>query len=148
MHIVAPQDDCDPQWLAFRLALWPDCSEAEHLRGMSDASVRCHYVRLAVTDDGMPLGFVEASKRVDYVNGTNTSPVAFIEGLYVAAESRRRGVARALIDSVSQWAAREGCRELASDSLIDNTAAHAAHCALGFAETERVVYFCKALHDA
>jgi aminoglycoside 6'-N-acetyltransferase I len=39
------------------------------------------------------------------------------------------------------WALGEGLSEIASDSLIDNVAAHAAHRALGFAETERVVYF-------
>ena len=86
--------------------------------------------------------------RVDYVNGTNSSPVAFLEGLYVARSSRRQGVAHALVESVVEWALAQGCRELASDSLLDNTAAHAAHRALGFEETERVVYFPRKLHDA
>ncbi len=94
------------------------------------------------------MGFVEASKRVDYVNGTSSSPVAFLEGLYVAPESRRKGVARALVDSVVEWASTWGCLELASDSLLNNTTAHAAHCALGFEETERVVYFIRRLHEA
>jgi aminoglycoside 6'-N-acetyltransferase I len=145
MRVETPQHDRDPGWFALRLALWPDASEAEHLRGMVDAIAHGHYVRLAVAESRVVVGFVEASKRVDYVNGTTTSPVAFIEGLYVAPESRRRGVARALVESVAMWASREGCKELASDSLLDNTAAHAAHRALGFEETERVVYFCKAL---
>jgi aminoglycoside 6'-N-acetyltransferase I len=38
-----------------------------------------------------------------------------------------------------------GCTELASDALLDNQASHAMHEALGFAETERVVYFLKPL---
>jgi aminoglycoside 6'-N-acetyltransferase I len=57
------------------------------------------------------------------------------------SRARRRGVARALVDSVVAWALGEGLSELASDSLIDNIPAHAAHRALGFGETERVVYF-------
>ena len=133
--------------MAFRLALWPEASEAEHLRGMVDAIARGHYVGLAVTESLIAVGFVEASKRVDYVNGTTTSPVAFIEGLFVAPESRCRGVARALVKSVTKWALCEGCKELASDSLLGNDAAHAVHRALGFEETERVVYFCKVLRD-
>ena len=36
---------------------------------------------------------------MDYVNGCTTSPVGFLEGLYVAAAARRQGVARALCDA-------------------------------------------------
>ena len=148
MQLTAPQGSADGAWLALRLALWPDVAETEQLSGMADAIARGHYVRLAVTASGTAVGFVEASKRVDYVNGTCSSPVAFLEGLYVVRSSRRQGVARALVESVVKWALDEGCRELASDSLLDNTGAHAAHRALGFEETECVVYFRRALHDA
>lgn len=147
MQIVAPGGSGDSAWLALRLALWPDASEAEELSGMADTLRRGHYVRLAMAPGGSAVGFVEASKRVDYVNGTTSSPVAFLEGLYVVPAFRRQGVARALVESVARWASREGCGELASDSLIDNSAAHAAHRALGFEETERVVYFRRALRD-
>jgi len=85
---------------------------------------------------------------MDYVNGTGSSPVAFLEGLYVTPNFRRKGVARALVNCVVEWASAWGCLELASDSLLNNTAAHAAHRALGFEETERVVYFLRRLHDA
>ena len=148
MQISPPTGGGDSGWLALRLALWPDVSEAEHLCGMADALARRHYVRLALNADGSAVGFVEASKRVDYVNGTSSSPVAFLEGIYVAPGFRRRGAARALVNSVVNWASAEGCLELASDSLLGNIAAHAVHCALGFEETERVVYFCRRLHDA
>lgn len=148
MQLAAPSDGSDRAWLALRSALWPEASETEHLAGMADALARGHYVRLAITADGSALGFVEASKRTDYVNGTSSSPVAFLEGLYVAPGARRRGIARTLVDSVATWAWRDGCSELASDALLDNTTAHLVHRALGFEETERVVYFRKALHDA
>jgi len=115
---------------------------------MADAVAHGHFIRLAVGENGSALGFVEASKRVDYVNGTNSSPVAFIEGLYVEPASRNNGVARALVAAVEAWASAQGCSELASDSLLENVAAHAVHRALGFKETERVVYFCRALHGA
>jgi aminoglycoside 6'-N-acetyltransferase I len=134
MHMTAPQGGGDAAWLALRSALWPGVSEAEHLSGMADALARGHYVRLAVSTRGSAVGFVEASKRVDYVNGTSSSPVAFLEGLYVVPESRRQGVARALVASVVEWALQQDCRELASDSLLENSAAHAAHHALGFEE--------------
>jgi aminoglycoside 6'-N-acetyltransferase I len=139
--LTPPRGSDDRAWLDLRIALWPDGSQREHLSSMADTLARGHYVRLARTAAGAAVGFVEASKRGDYVNGTASSPVAFLEGLYVVPTARRDGVARALVDSVVAWALGEGLSEIASDSLIDNVAAHAAHRALGFAETERVVYF-------
>jgi aminoglycoside 6'-N-acetyltransferase I len=148
MQLTAPRGSRDRTWLALRSALWPGESQAGQAAQMADALARGDYVRLAVSSSGSAVGFVEASKRVDYVNGTSSSPVAFLEGLYVVPKSRRQGVARALVASVVEWALRQGCSELASDSLLDNSAAHAAHRALGFEETERVVYFRRALRDA
>ena len=148
MQITPPRDAADRDWLAMRSALWPDAAAAEHLSGMQDALMRGHYIRLAVSADGSVLGFVEASKRIDYVNGTSTSPVAFLEGLYVVPDARRRGVARALVESVVTWSLAEHCTELASDALLDNDTAHLVHRALGFEETERVVYFRRLLRDA
>lgn len=136
-----------PGWLAFRSALWPHCSNEEHLAEMSQAIAQpdryVHYV--AYSEANEPMGFVEASVRTDYVNGTETSPVAFLEGIYVAPEFRRKGVAASLVSAVSAWAMTIGCRELASDALLENKISHAAHLALGFQETERVVYFRKVL---
>jgi aminoglycoside 6'-N-acetyltransferase I len=94
---------------------------------------------------GHPQGFIEAALRHDYVNGTTTSPVAFLEGIYVATACRRHGVARQLVTAAEGWAISCGCIEFASDALLDNAQGHAMHAALGFQETERVVYFRKLL---
>jgi aminoglycoside 6'-N-acetyltransferase I len=100
---------------------------------------------VAYAEQGQPVGFVEAALRHDYVNGTESSPVAFLEGVYVTPTHRRRGVARSLVAAVTGWAIEHGCRELASDAAIDNELSHRMHHSLGFAETERVVYFRKVL---
>ncbi|MGH9805728.1 MAG: aminoglycoside 6'-N-acetyltransferase [Terriglobia bacterium] len=145
VQFVSPRNAEDDSWLSLRAKLWPDVPDSEHLRDMADVLARDHRVLLAVAGDGSTIGFIEASKRVDYVNGTSTSPVAFLEGLYVEPSSRRKGVARVLVAEVVRWAKAEGCSELASDSPVENVAAHATHRALGFEETERVVYFCRPL---
>ena len=134
-------------WLDFRQALWPDCPRDEHLAEMQSAlDLPDKYAQfLACGADGQAAGFVEASLRTDYVNGTDSSPVAFLEGIYVAPAYRRQGVGGLLVAAVASWARERGCSELASDAPLDNLASHAMHAALGFEETERVVYFRKPL---
>jgi aminoglycoside 6'-N-acetyltransferase I len=145
VRIVPAAGAADERWLSLRCALWPDAPADDHARGMADAFARRHFVRLALDGSGRALGFVEASLRTDYVNGTDSSPVGFLEGLYVESAFRRRGFARALVAAATEWAAAEGCAEFASDAGVENIAAHAVHRALGFAEVERVVYFHKSL---
>jgi len=98
---------------------------------------------IARSENGTAIAFVEASIRTDYVNGATSSPVAYIEGLYVDTRFRNQGIARKLIEQIVNWALSNGIKELASDALIDNHIGHAVHRALGFTETERVVYFKK-----
>lgn len=134
-------------WLELRQALWPHGSRAEHLAEMAALVARPdRYAQfVAYSSAGRAAGLAEASVRRDHVNGTASSPVAFLEGLYVIPEARRKGVAASLVSTVSAWAQGAGCSELASDASLDNAASHAVHRALGFQETERVVFFRKAL---
>ena len=142
---VRPAREADvPAWIALRLQLWPeeaDIASPDDLRAYLDEPARA--VAFLAFDGDDAVGFAEAEMRTDYVNGTETSPVGFVEGLFVAASHRRRGVGRALIAQVQDWTRDRGCTELASDALLDNTASHAAHRAYGFDEAERVVYFRK-----
>ncbi|WP_026354673.1 aminoglycoside 6'-N-acetyltransferase [Massilia niastensis] len=135
-----------PGWLALRTALWPE-EEEEHLAEMRAfcAQPERYAQFLACSADNAPQGFVEIALRSDYVNGTASSPVAFLEGLYVAPAFRRQGIAALLVEKAQEWAREHGCSELASDAVLENTASHALHRALGFTETERVVYFRKLL---
>lgn len=134
-------------WLILRQALWPDDSPEEHLAEMASfcANPERYVQFMAYSSPREPVGFVEAALRTDYVNGTASSPVAFVEGIYVIPAARRKGVAAALIDAVEHWARSRGCTELASDALLENQSSHAFHRAAGFEETERVVYFRKSL---
>lgn len=96
---------------------------------------------MALNEQGVAFGFIEVSVRHDYVNGTRSSPVGFLEGIYVQPVARRKGVAHALVQAAMQWAKAHGCSEFASDTSIENQSSQAVHRSLGFVETERVVYF-------
>lgn len=134
-------------WLELRRELWPQCTGPENLAEIETMCSNPDRFGSFVAYDGagQALGFVEASVRRDYVNGTYSSPVGFIEGLYVIPSARQQGVGRALVEAAEAWARANGCGEMASDALIENETSHAMHRALGFVETERVVYFRKGL---
>lgn len=136
-------------WLSLREKLWPDCPHEEHLTQMASfIADPARYIQFVAYDQHhSPTGFVEAALRTDYVNGTDTSPVAFLEGIYVVPDCRHQGIASELVAAVTQWAISLNCQELASDALLDNELSHTVHKALGFHETERVVFFCKSLHS-
>ncbi|KQY51029.1 aminoglycoside 6'-acetyltransferase [Lysobacter sp. Root494] len=134
-------------WAELRAALWPEDDAASHAVELRRVLAQpCGTIGfLAIDADGRACGFAEAALRRDYVNGTGSSPVGFLEGWYVVPEARGRGAGRALVAAVEQWTREQGCAELASDVLLDNQPGHRAHVACGFEETERVVYFRKHL---
>lgn len=146
--IVATAGRSDVEdWAALRQALWPSHGKDGHIEEILQIlSAQGETINLIARDaEGAVLGFAEASLRRDYVNGCKTSPVAFLEGIFVQPEARGQGVARALIEAVEAWARRQGCTEFASDAAPENIASLDMHRALGFSETQRVVFFRKML---
>jgi aminoglycoside 6'-N-acetyltransferase I len=134
-------------WLQMRSRLWSDASLEEHRAEMADLlndSQNCAQF-MAYSGAGQAVGFAEASVRHEYVNGTNSSPVAYLEGVYVEAGARRTGLGAALIDAVAAWGQAQGCTELASDAPMENAVSQDVHLALGFVVTEKVVFFVRPL---
>lgn len=145
MHIVhATPSDLDLVD-SLRRALWPD-SHIDDLKAI--VANQPEYLVLVALADGEAVAFAEIGLRHDYVNGCDTSPVAFLEGIYVRPAHRQRGLARALVDEALRWARGLRVSEFASDALFDNEASHAFHNAIGFHEAERVVFFRRAVHPA
>lgn len=133
-------------WVRLRLALWPDATPQEHRdEALGILEVLNDIAFIARDETGTAIGLAEAALRYDHVNGCETSPVGFLEGIYVAPDWRLHGVARALCSAVEAWAKRHGCVELASDTDLANSVSQQAHEALGFEETERVVFYRKLL---
>ena len=143
MHVVPATYADRGDWATLRRALWPDAQDGDIARILGKPA---RFIAFIARDaNGGAIGFAEASLRHDYVNGCDTSPVGFLEGIYVVPLFRRRGVAASLVRAIEQWTLAQGASELASDALIDNVDSHRMHAALGFQETERVVGFRKRL---
>lgn len=134
------------EWVALRAALWPE-EPIEALRANAEELMRKgdDAVTFLARSRDAAMGFAEATLRRDYVNGCSTSPVAFLEGLYVAPAWRRRGAGRLLCAAVERWGRDRFCRELGSDTYLDNIGSQKMHEALGFEEMERVVCYRKAI---
>ncbi len=139
----------DAAWRALRRAMYARNDPAElHAEMVAMCREPERFAQFIGEDaDGRALGFVEVSLRRDHVVGTSTSPVAFLESIYVVAAARGNGLARALVAQARALGRARGCSEFASDTLLDNAASQAMHRALGFEETRRVVYFRQSLDD-
>lgn len=127
-------------WADMRCTMWEQLPRTEHLididRMLADQPRNGYLASVADT----PAGFAEISIRA-YGNGCTRQPVPFLEGIWVAPDRRRQGVATALIRRIVSDLTAQGHVEICSDADLDNLISHSAHGSWGFAETERVVYF-------
>lgn len=127
------------------MRLWPEQARAElepEFAALLDGDEAAVFLLFA---DGKAAGFAHCQLRHDYVEGTDSSPVGYLEGIYVEEALRRRGHARALLAAYETWAAGRGCTEFASDCELGNEASRAFHLHAGFDEANRIVCFAKRL---
>ena len=123
--------------------LWPDHTAeelAEELTLLNEAESA-----LFLAEEECPLGFAQCQLRHDYVEGTEHSPVGYLEGIYVRENYRHRGVARELLAACESWAKEQGCVEFASDCELGNSMSLEFHLSVGFEEANRIICFTKKL---
>jgi aminoglycoside 6'-N-acetyltransferase I len=130
-------------WLRLRQRLWPD-APIEYLDFDLDNRLTDPDYAIFVASRGEEglIAFIEARLR-DHGEGCETSPVGYIEAWYVDESLRGQKLGRELVYAAEQWAREKGCREMASDTWLENEASIAAHLRLGYRETERLVHFAK-----
>lgn len=92
-----------------------------------------------------PIGFAQCQLRHDYVEGTSSSPVGYLEGIYVSPHHRHEGIAKQLLKACESWAKSKGCYEFASDCELTNTDSLRFHLNMGFEEANCIICFTKKL---
>ncbi len=130
---------------ALAAELWPENTAEALLPEFRALLERGEGALFLASEEGGEAGFAQVQLRHDYVEGTKTSPVGYLEGVYVREKARGRGVARVLLAACEAWAFGQGCREFASDCELDNDASLAFHLHSGFTEANRIVCFVKTL---
>ena len=125
--------------------VWPEHTEADLTRIILEYMDSDGSAVFAEKRDGSFIGVALCSLRHDYVEGCETSPVGYLEGVSVKEAYRNQGVAKRLVEECGQWAKEKGCREFASDCELSNTASLNFHLRIGFREQNRIICFKKDL---
>ena len=125
--------------------LWPDHNPEEMAENLLPLLDRADAAVFLAWEENTPVGFAQCQLRRDYVEGTSTSPVGYLEGIYVTDSSRGRGIARQLLAECQNWAKEQGCAEFASDCELSNEQSLLFHKAVGFQEANRIICFTKQL---
>jgi aminoglycoside 6'-N-acetyltransferase I len=141
---VTPDDSAE--WVALALTLWPYETEQD-MRGLflkripskKDKTILCR------DENGEAVAFIDLSIHKEYVEGSWSSPVGYVEGIYVKPEFRKQGIARELLRLGEEWSRAHGCMEYGSDTELENVESQAFHLRVGFEEAHKIVHFIKKL---
>lgn len=125
--------------------LWPEHTVEELEKEFKDIIGGGKGAVFLLVLEGQPAGFAQCQLRNDYVEGTGSSPVGYLEGIFIEQGFRRKGHARELLAACEDWARNQGCTEFASDCELDNRDSLAFHLNMGFAEANRIICFTKKL---
>ena len=131
-----------PELTDLALKLWPDHDREEMSEELSSIMAKPDAAFFLAENAS---GFAQCQLRHDYVEGTESSPVGYLEGIYVEESCRRHGLARELLAACENWARERGCREFASDCELTNSQSLRFHLGLGFEEANRIICFTKKL---
>ncbi|MBQ8830106.1 MAG: GNAT family N-acetyltransferase [Oscillospiraceae bacterium] len=139
---AAKNDDCNTL-AELAIQMWDNSTTEELTEDFSkiissDTSV-C-YIKYI---DTVPVGFAQCGLRNDYVEGTDSSPVGYLEGIFVKEEHRNKGYAKELLAACEKWAKTMGCTEFASDCELSNINSLNFHISMGFCEANRIICLTK-----
>ena len=123
--------------------LWLDNSVEEMQAEFAETLTKPDAAFFLAYADETAVGFAQCQLRYDYVEGTDSSPVGYLEGIYVADGYRQQGFARELLAACESWAKSKGCTEFASDCELENTQSLQFHLNVGFEEANRIICFIK-----
>ncbi len=130
------------------ILLWPDNEFQDLKEELRETLLNEKAVIFLYFYNHAPAGFAHCQLRYDYVEGTNSSPVGYLEGVFVAEKYRNKGIATKLLQQCEVWSAENGCTEFASDCEITNVESYAFHMKFGFQEVNRIICFNKKINPA
>lgn len=125
------------------LELWTNCSFDEEFENCKRIIASDKEDIFLAKLDNDYIGFIYLSLRYEYIEGTSSSPVAYIEGIYIKPDYQKSGIGKRLIELGESWGKAKGAKEYASDTELENEGSIIFHKKVGFKEVNRVVCFAK-----
>ncbi|KAA9023891.1 aminoglycoside 6'-N-acetyltransferase [Niallia endozanthoxylica] len=145
MEIVRATDKEITTIVRLALKLWPEADSDEHTQEYKELMQHSEAVVFLSRDADTFVGFAQCQLRTDYVEGTENSPVGYLEGIFVEDTYRRKGIAKQLLAACEDWARQQGCTEFGSDVEIQNLDSLRFHLKNGFHEANRIICLAKKL---
>jgi aminoglycoside 6'-N-acetyltransferase I len=136
--IVPVTNENEKEWAKLCVALWSDNTTDDMLEELHSGKLPNEYLYMVESE---AVAFISLSLRHDYVEGTDSNPVGYLEGIYVKPDYRGRGIAAELVEFAKGWSISKGCVELASDCELDNEESRLFHSKIGFKEANRIICF-------
>jgi aminoglycoside 6'-N-acetyltransferase I len=102
-------------------------------------------VFVAEANDQSLLGFLEVGLRSHADHCNPAHPVGYVEGWYVTDAHRKLGIGKQLLAAAEDWARRQNCTEMASDTQVGNDLSERVHQRVGYEIVERAILFRKVL---
>ena len=127
------------------IQMWKDSTVMDLEKGFEELITNEKAVCFIKYVDNKAIGFAQCQLRTDYVEGTETSPVGYLEGIFIVEKYRHSGYAKELLIECEKWAKEKKCSEFASDCELDNNDSLNFHIAMGFEEANRIICFRKDL---
>lgn len=112
--------------------LWGNHSEEELSAEISGLLLLTGAAFFLTEEDRQPVEVAQCQLRHDYVEGTDSSPAGYPEGIFTEEAVRGKGIAAALLVRYESWAKEKSCTEFASDCELLNEAGIRFHKTLGF----------------
>lgn len=134
-----------PELATLACRLWPHHTVGEMQAEFADVMAKPDGAFYLDYEAEVAIGFAQCQLRYDYVEGTDSSPVGYLEGIYVEENFRQQGRAKALLAACEGWSKTKGCTEFASDCELDNGKSLQFHLNVGFEEANRIICFKKKL---
>lgn len=125
------------------LNLWPESTEGELHESFQQIMASKRDKVLFYRLGSEFVSFIHLSIRVDYVEGTKSSPTGYIEGIYVKPQHRRKGYSTKLVKVGELWLKEKGCKQMGSDIHLHNDVSYDFHIGMGFKEASRLIAFIK-----
>lgn len=124
------------------LELWNN-HQLDDLKEEVETILESKSSKIFVLEKETIIGFCYLELRYDYVEGTSSSPVGYLEGIYLKEHYRNLGYAQELLKASEIWLKKQGCSEFASDCEIDNIISYQFHLKNNFLESNRIICFTK-----